>query len=207
MTPAVLAIGLTGGIGSGKTTVANMFGQLGADLIDTDQIAHQLTGPAGAAMEAIRHEFGAQFVDSNGAMDRAKMRALVFSHQDEKKRLESILHPLIRRETDTAAKQATGAYSIFIVPLLVESGSWKTRVDRVLLIDCQESTQMQRVINRNGLPKEQVSAIMRAQASREQRQQAADDVILNEGDLSAIHAQVSLLHAKYLALAEAKKTI
>ena len=207
MTPDVLAIGLTGGIGSGKTTVANMFGQLGADLIDTDQIAHQLTGPAGAAIEAIRHEFGAQFVDSTGAMDRVKMRALVFSQPEEKKRLESILHPLIRRETDTAAKQTTGVYSIFIVPLLVESGSWKTRVDRVLLIDCKESTQIQRVINRSGLPKEQVAAIMRVQASREQRQQAADDVILNEGDLSAIHAQVALLHAKYLALAEAKKTI
>ncbi len=207
MTPPVLTIGLTGGIGSGKTTVANMFGQLGADLIDTDQIAHQLTGPAGAAMEAIRREFGAQFVDESGAMDRAKMRALVFSQPAEKKRLEGILHPLIRRETEAAAKQASGAYRIFIVPLLVESGSWKTRVERVLLIDCKESTQIQRVISRSGLPKEQVTAIMQAQASREQRQQAADDVILNEGDLSAIHAQVALLHAKYLALAEAKKTI
>lgn len=191
-------IGLTGGIGSGKTTVANLFAELGAGLVDTDLIAHQLTQPGGVAIAAIKKEFGEDFILASGAMDRAKMRDLVFRDAEKKTRLEEILHPLIRAETEAAAERSKAPYTIFVVPLLVESGSWKHRVDRVLVIDCSETTQIERVIQRNGLAREQINAIMLVQASRDQRLQAADDVIRNEGDLSAIRTQVSCLHDKYL---------
>lgn len=199
-------IGLTGGIGSGKTTVANLFAELGAGLVDTDLIAHQLTQPGGEAIAAIQNEFGANFILASGAMDRTKMRDLVFRDARQKKRLEEILHPLIRAQTEAAAKRLKAPYTIFVVPLLVESGSWKQRVDRVLVIDCSEATQIERVLSRNGLPREQIAAIMQAQASRTQRLQAADDVIRNEGNLSEIRAQVRRLHDKYLRLSEAAQT-
>lgn len=193
-------IGLTGGIGSGKTTVANLFAELGAGLVDTDLIAHQLTQAGGIAIGEIQEKFGADFILSSGAMDRTKMRDLVFRDAQQKKRLEGILHPLIRAETEAAAKRSKAPYTIFVVPLLVESGAWKQRVDRVLVVDCNEATQIERVQSRNGLPREQINAIMQVQASREQRLQAADDVIRNEGDLSEIRAQVRHLHEKYLRL-------
>lgn len=199
-------IGLTGGIGSGKTTVANLFAGLGAELIDTDLIAHQLTQADGLAMGAIQDAFGANFILASGAMDRVKMRDLVFRDAQQKKRLEDILHPLIRAQTEAAAKRSKAPYVIFVVPLLVESGSWKQRVDRVLVIDCKEATQIERVISRNGLARPQVEAIMQTQASRDQRLQAADDVIRNEGDLSEIQAQVRRLHDKYLQLSAASQT-
>lgn len=194
-------LGLTGGIGSGKTTIANMFAELGASLVDTDLIAHQLTAPKGAAIAAIRQQFGADYLLPDGALDRAKMRERVFAEPAEKTHLENILHPLIRRETEHAARLATGAYVIFVVPLLVESGNWKQRVSRVLVVDCQEATQISRVMARSGLTQEQVQAIMRAQASRQQRLQAADDIVLNEGNLLAVQEQVKNLHHKYLHLA------
>lgn len=206
MTCGNFTLGLTGGIGSGKTTVANMFAELGASLIDTDLIAHQLTAPGGVAMPLIRKEFGADFILDSGAMDRSKMREHIFAHPEQKKRLEQILHPLIRAETEAAAKKADGDYAIFVVPLLVESGSWVQRVSRVLVIDCSEATQILRVVSRNGMTQEQVLAIMQAQASRQQRLQAADDVIVNEGDLSPIREQVRLLHEKYLKLAKLSQT-
>lgn len=206
MTGSTFTLGLTGGIGSGKTTVANMFADLGASLIDTDLIAHQLTAPGGVAMPLIKKEFGAEFILDSGAMDRSKMREHIFAHPEQKKRLEQILHPLIRAETEDAAKKADGDYPIFVVPLLVESGSWVQRVSRVLVIDCSEATQLLRVMSRNGMTQQQVLAIMQAQASREQRLQAADDVIVNEGDLSPIREQVRLLHEKYLKLAKLSQT-
>lgn len=206
MTGSTFTLGLTGGIGSGKTTVANMFADLGASLIDTDLIAHQLTAPGGVAMPLIKKEFGAEFILDSGAMDRSKMREHIFAHPEQKKRLEQILHPLIRAETEAAAKKADGDYPIFVVPLLVESGSWVQRVSRVLVIDCSEATQLLRVMSRNGMTQQQVLAIMQAQASREQRLQAADDVIVNEGDLSPIREQVRLLHEKYLKLAKLSQT-
>ncbi|HTD02401.1 dephospho-CoA kinase [Undibacterium sp.] len=199
-------LGLTGGIGSGKTTVANLFAELGASLVDTDLIAHQLSSPGGIAIPEISRQFGPEFILPDGAMDRRKMREHVFAHPAEKARLEAILHPLIRSETEKAASSASGSYIIFVVPLLVESGSWKTRVSRVLVVDCSEQTQIQRVMSRNGLTEQQVRAIMNTQVSREKRLQAADDIITNEGDIAQIAGQVRHLHAKYVKLAESAKT-
>jgi len=195
------SIGLTGGIGSGKSLVADMFAALGATLIDTDQIAHQLTAPGGLAMPDIAAQFGPDFIAANGAMDRARMRAAVFSEPAVKRRLEAILHPLIRIETERAAAQAQGTYRIFVVPLLVESGKWKERVSRVLVVDCPEELQISRVVARNGLAEDQVRAIMGAQASRQARLDAADDVIVNDGGIAQLTPQVERLHALYCAMA------
>lgn len=192
---------MTGGIGSGKSLVADMFAALGASLIDTDQIAHRLTAPGGLAMPAIAEQFGQEFIDANGAMDRARMRAAVFTDPAVKRRLEGILHPLIRIETERAAAEAQGAYRIFVVPLLVESGKWKERVSRVLVVDCPEALQRSRVIARNGLAEDQVLAIMAAQASRQARLAAADDVIVNDAGIEQLTPQVERLHALYCSMA------
>lgn len=196
------SIGLTGGIGCGKSTVANLFAARGASIVDTDEIAHSLTAANGVAMPALLAEFGAGMLDANGAMDRAKMRALVFSDPQAKRRLEAILHPRIRAATLAAAAGATGSYVIFAVPLLVESGGWVERVNRVLVIDCQESLQVARVMRRNGLSEAQVKAIMATQATRAMRLGAADDVIDNNGDLAALEPQIALLHEVYLAFSK-----
>ncbi len=196
------SIGLTGGIGCGKSTVANLFAARGATIVDTDEIAHSLTTPDGAAMPALVAEFGAGVLDANGAMNRAKMRELVFSDPQAKRRLEAILHPRIRAATLAAAAIATGEYVIFAVPLLVESGGWTERVDRVLVIDCLESLQVARVMQRNGLSEAQVKAIMATQATRTMRLAAADDVIDNNGDLAALEPQIGLLHEVYLAFSK-----
>jgi dephospho-CoA kinase len=195
------SIGLTGGIGSGKSTVADLFAAHGAAVIDTDLIAHQLTGAGGRAIQAIRLAFGADFIADSGALDRAKMREAVFADPAEKKRLEAILHPLIRAETEHAAAQAEGAYLLFVVPLLVESGLWKQRVSRVLVIDCSEETQIRRVMQRNKLTEPQVRAIIAAQAPREARLAAADDIIINDIDTAALVPQIQRLHDLYVALA------
>ena len=196
------SVGLTGGIGCGKTTVADMFGALGASLVDTDAIAHALTAPHGAAMPAILAEFGAGFATPEGALDRAKMRDLVFADPGARARLEAILHPRIREATAAAAAIASGPYVIFVVPLLIESGTWAERVTRILAIDCSEETQVARVMARNKLSEEQVRAIMAAQASRAQRLAAADDVIENDDGIEALAPQVERLHAFYLAEAQ-----
>jgi dephospho-CoA kinase len=198
------SIGLTGGIGSGKTTVADMFAARGATLVDTDLIAHQITAPGGAAIDAVRAEFGAQAIKPDGAMDRARMRELVFADPGAKLRLESILHPLIRAETESQAQQASGTYVIFVVPLLVESGGWKQRVSRVLVVDCPEQIQIARVQKRNALDEEQVRAIMAAQVPRATRLAAADDVLINDGEAAALGPQVDRLHALYCFLAQAR---
>lgn len=193
-------MGLTGGIGSGKTTVANLFAERGVAVIDVDVIAHKLTAVDGAGIAAIHAAFGSDFIAANGAMDRKKMRELVFSNADAKQRLETILHPLIRSETALAIHQARGLYLILAVPLLVESRNWKQRVTRVLVIDCDEQTQIERVMQRNTMTASQVQAIMAAQASREQRLQAANDVIINNSSVEALSPQVDKLHAFYLSL-------
>lgn len=197
--PPPFSVGLTGGIGCGKTTVADLFAARGATVIDTDQIAHALTAPHGAAMPALIAEFGAGFATPEGALDRAKMRALVFSDPGARARLEAILHPRIREATNAAALLATGPYVIFVVPLLIESGTWRERVARILAIDCPEATQVARVMARNGLPEAQVRAIMAAQVTREQRLAAADDVIRNDAGVDALLPQVERLHREYLA--------
>jgi dephospho-CoA kinase len=179
-----------------------MFAALGASLIDTDRIAHELTAPGGMAMPAIAGEFGDEYLSPSGALDRARMRARVFSDPDAKKRLEAILHPLIRIETERAAGEAKGLYRIFVVPLLVESANWKNRVSRVLVVDCPEELQLKRVMARNSLTEAQVRAIMATQVSREQRLAAADDVIVNDADIAALTPQVEKLHAFYAAAAQ-----
>ncbi len=201
----MFSIGLTGGIGSGKTTIANRFGERGATLVDTDAIAHRVTAPGGAAMPAIEAGFGRDFVAADGSLDRARMRALVFGDEPARKRLEAITHPLIRTETEREATLATGAYVIFVVPLLVESGSWRTRVDRVLVVDCEVETQIARVMRRNGFAREQVEAIVARQATRAARLAAADDVIVNDGVPDGeLDVRIDTLHAHYLALAGTK---
>jgi dephospho-CoA kinase len=201
MTPGqahAFSVGLTGGIGCGKTTVADMFGALGASLVDTDAIAHALTAPHGSAMPAILAEFGPDFATPQGALDRAKMRELVFTDPGARARLEAILHPRIREATAAAAALATGPYTIFVVPLLIESGTWRERVTRILAIDCSEATQVARVMARNNLSESQVRAIMAAQVTREQRLANADDVVLNDDGIDALRPQVERLHAFYL---------
>lgn len=200
--PLAFSVGLTGGIGCGKTTVADMFAALGASIVDTDVIAHSLTAPHGAAMPALLAEFGEDFATPDGALDRAKMRALVFTDDGARARLEAILHPRIRDATAAAAAIATGDYVIFVVPLLIESGTWRERVTRVLAIDCPEEVQVARVMARNGMSEAQVRAIMAAQVTREQRRAAADDIILNDDGLDALRPQVEVLHAMYLAQAK-----
>jgi dephospho-CoA kinase len=194
------SIGLTGGIGSGKTTVANLFAERGASVVDTDLIAHSLTAPNGPAMPAIIAEFGAAFADAGGALDRARMRELVFSDPGAKARLEAILHPRIRDGALAAGAAATGSYVIYAVPLLVESGTWRARVSRVLAVDCREDVQIARVMARNNLPEAQVLAIMAAQATRAQRLAAADDVIDNNDGIAALIPQIDRLHALYLQI-------
>jgi dephospho-CoA kinase len=200
--PQRFAVGLTGGIGCGKTTVANMFGALGATLVDTDDIAHALTAPGGAAMAALVAEFGPGFATADGALDRARMRNLVFSDAAAKTRLEAILHPRIRDAALAAAAVASGPYVIYVVPLLIESGTWRARVQRVLAIDCPETVQVARVMARNGLTEEQVRTIMANQVTRAARLAAADDIVVNDGDLATLGPQITRLHAQYLAFSE-----
>ncbi|MES2900672.1 MAG: dephospho-CoA kinase [Pseudomonadota bacterium] len=196
------SVGLTGGIGCGKTTVANQFGALGATLVDTDEIAHALTAPGGAAMPAVLAEFGPAFASADGALHRARMRALVFSDPGAKARLEAILHPRISAAALAAGAAAQGPYVIYVVPLLVESGVWRARVDRVLAIDCPEQVQVARVMARSGLPESQVRAIMATQVSRAERLAAADDIVNNGGEVTALAEQVAQLHQNYLMFAE-----
>ncbi|HWJ94532.1 MAG TPA: dephospho-CoA kinase [Telluria sp.] len=204
---AAFSVGLTGGIGCGKTTVANLFAARGAAIVDTDEIAHSLTAPHGAAMPAILAEFGQDYATPEGALDRARMRALVFAQPSARARLEAILHPMIRDATAAAAAIATGPYVIFVVPLLIESGTWRERVTRVLAIDCPEQVQVARVMARNGLSEAQVRAIMAAQVSRGQRLAAADDVVVNDDGLDALVPQVDRLHAFYVENAKRLTTM
>ncbi len=199
--PALL-VGLTGGIGSGKTTVANLFGALGVPLIDTDLIAHGLTGPAGAAMPAIRETFGPHVIAADGRLDRDAMRALAFSDPDSRKRLEAILHPMIRQETTRQiAAAATRPYAIVVVPLLVESGRWKDWLDQVLVVDCPVEVQIERVMRRNGLARAQVEAIIAVQSPRAHRLAAADQIVDNAGPPDKLEQCVQPIHERFLALA------
>jgi dephospho-CoA kinase len=202
--PGWLDIGVTGGIGCGKTTVSDLFAAHGASIIDTDLIAHRISGPGGIAIERLRTEFGPAFITADGALDRARMRELVFADSAAKARLEAILHPMIQQQTKNEAEQADGPYRMFVVPLLIESGHWRSRVDRVLVIDCPPELQIARVMARSNLSKQQVQAIMDSQVTRAQRLAAADDVIDNTGQLSALNERIDQLHQQYLALAAQK---
>ena len=204
--PALL-VGLTGGIGSGKTTVANLFGALGVPLVDTDLIAHALTGPDGAAMPAIRETFGDAVVAGDGRMDRSAMRALAFEDPTSRKRLEAILHPMIRDETHRqVAAAAASPYAIVVIPLLVEGGSSRDWLDRVAVVDCPVEVQVERVMRRNGLPRSQVEAIIAVQADRGRRLAAADDVVDNgANDPSGLPERVRVLHEAYGEMASRRR--
>lgn len=173
-------IGLTGGIGSGKSTVAAMLVQHGASLVDTDAIARQLACPGGGAMAALVEAFGTSVIDGDGGLDRAAMRALVFADADAKHRLEAILHPLIGEEAARQAREVRGVV-VFDVPLLAESSHWRDRVERVLVVDCREATQRARVLQRPGWSEQTASAVIAQQASRAARRACADAVIFNDG--------------------------
>lgn len=192
-----LLLGLTGGIGSGKTTVARRLAELGAVVIDADAIARSVTAPGGAAMPAIRTQFGDEFVTPDGALDRDRMRQRVFSDSQAKAQLEAIVHPLVGEETARQTRAALAKHPpviVFDVPLLVESAHWRGRVDRVLVVDCSPATQIQRVVARNALEPAAVERIMSAQATREQRRAVADWVLLNEGlSLEQLYAQIDTL--------------
>jgi dephospho-CoA kinase len=194
-------VGLTGGIGSGKSAAAREFETFGAALVDTDAIAHELTAPGGAALEHIKALFGEAFIAPSGAMDREAMRSRVFNDPAAKRALETLLHPMIRKQAEARIAGARGPYVIYVVPLLVESGDYRSRVDRVLVVDAPEALQLERVRSRSGLPEREVRAIMAQQAARAARLAAADDVIDNSGPLDALRAQVAALHARYLKMA------
>ena len=199
------AVGLTGGIGSGKSAVAERFGKLGVAVIDSDEIAHELTRPGGPAIGPIRRAFGAGVIGADGALDRTKMRRLAFGDPAAKKKLEAILHPLIREESARRSERADSAYAILVVPLLVEGGIDRSRYARVVVVDCTEAQQVERAMRRSGLSESEVRDILAAQATREQRLALADDVIDNSGPPEALERQVSRLHGQYLTLATKSK--
>jgi dephospho-CoA kinase len=196
-------IGLTGGIGSGKTAVSDLLAELGAGIIDTDLISHQITAPGGKAIPLIAKAFGADFIDPQGALIRPKMRALVFENPGARKVLEQITHPLIQEET---AKQAfelakSGVpYLVFVVPLLIESGSWIKLIDYLVVVDCPEETQIQRVMHRNNMTHLEVENVLKAQTSRNARLAAANAVIENQGSLDELKSEVLNLHQQLLKI-------
>lgn len=196
-------VGLTGGIGSGKTQVSNAFEALGVPVIDTDLISHAITAPNGLAIPVISEIFGADLIDPSGRLDRDKMRKLVFTDAEARRKLEAILHPLIANVTMASIAQHSNApYVVLVVPLLAESPQWLNRCDRVLVIDCELETQISRVMARSNLTREQVLAIIATQASREERKAIANEVIVNESSLEALTQQVRKLHDFYLTMAK-----
>jgi dephospho-CoA kinase len=196
-------VGLTGGIGSGKTAISDQLAQLGVGVVDTDLIAHQITASNGAAIPFIEKQFGPEFIDPSGALDRKKMRSLVFANPEARKSLETITHPLIREETIKQAKKLLEAkvpYLVFVVPLLIESGNWLSLLDYLVVVDCSEKVQIERVMHRSKLPRNEVERILKAQASRQERIAHADMVIENQGSLNDLQGQVLNLHQKILQI-------
>jgi len=198
-------VGLTGGIGSGKSTVSQLFADLGVPIVDTDIIAHQLVSPGQAALSQIAAQFGDQMLTASGELDRARLRDLVFSDPDKRQALEAILHPLIRQTAFKQIQQLEQPYCILVVPLLVEKG-WHTLVHRILVVDTPVDVQRQRVKQRSGLTDPQIDAILRQQATREQRLAYADDVIVNDNTPQHVATEVNRLHRKYLHMSRNSKT-
>jgi len=197
----VFCIGLTGGIGCGKSTVAHLFAELGATIIDTDAISHALTQPSTAGFNAIITHFGPNYQQSDGTLDRGKLRSLIFSDATAKQALESILHPLIYAEVLAAVQACQAPYAVIVVPLLFETENYFPLVQRSLVVDCAEESQVARTTARSGLSETTVRAIMAHQLSRAARLACADDVISNENELDTLRPQVAALHAQYLSLA------
>lgn len=194
-------VGLTGGVGSGKSTVAALLQALGATVVDTDEISRYLTGPAGAAMDELRREFGGKYIARDGSLDRAAMRALAFEDANARARLESILHPAVRVVANERLAAAAGPYAIVVVPLLFETQGYADRVARTLVVDIPEELQLMRTAARSGLDHSQVRAIMAAQWPRWRRLQAADDVVWNGGRPELLGPQCERLHGEYLRIA------
>lgn len=199
-------VGLTGGIGSGKSVAASRFAELGAAIVDTDAIAHELTGPGGSAVAAVGSQFGAEYVTAGGGLDRARMRRVVFQDPEAREKLEAILHPLIRAESRARIAAADRPYVVVVVPLLLETGAYRDLTDRVLVVDCAAERQMQRAVQRSGLSEDDVRAIMAAQLPRAERVARADDVLLNDGSMEDLRRHVNELHSRYLGLARHSAT-
>lgn len=195
-----LVIGLTGGIGSGKSTVAGLFADLGVPVIDADAIARELVAPGQPALAEIREAFGAGVINQDGRLDRDRLRRIVFADPDRRRRLEAILHPRIVHEIRRRIRLLRGGYCIVSIPLLVEAGLTGL-VDRILVVDCPETLQRRRIARRDRLPAAEIDAVLQAQAGREARLRVADDVILNDRDLATLRTAVETLHRKYTALA------
>ena len=202
----MFVVGLTGGVGSGKSTAVDMFEALGAGVVDTDRISHELTAPGGAAIPALREAFGSEYISANGALDRAKMRALVFSDGAARGKLEAILHPAIRTEARERIVRSDRPYVIVVVPLLLETGTYLDFTDRVLVVDCAEEEQVRRTAQRSGVTEEAARAIMAAQLPRAQRLARADDVLSNTGSIEELRSQVAALHARYLEAGGSQQT-
>jgi dephospho-CoA kinase len=200
-----LVIALTGGIGSGKSSVAGILAELGAAVIDTDEIAHRLTAAGQPGARAVAEHFGAAYLGADGALDRDRMRELVFADRQARQKLEAVLHPMIRAavgvEMAAVAKRGEAPYVVIVVPLLIETGAYGNLARRVLVVDCDEQQQVARVSRRSQLAATAVQAIMATQASRAERLRHADDIVRNDGDLAALRSAVEALHLKYLGLA------
>ena len=199
----MFTVGLTGGIGSGKSTVADCFAAHGVPVIDTDVIARELTAPGGAALDAIRAGFGETVMQTDGTLDRAALRRLVFTDADARRQLEGILHPRIRQVVEQTLAALAAPYVLIVIPLLVETGGYRDLLNRVLVVDCPEDLQIARVMVRSGLSRDEVMAILAAQAGRAERLAVADDVLVNTASPEALRARVAALHQRYQTLANA----
>ena len=199
-----LIIGLTGGIGSGKTSATRFFAAEGIAIIDADTIAHELTGAQGDAIPNIKKYFGVDFITKNGKLDRKKMKNRIFSDINSRKKLEKILHPLIQAEIMHRIETASSPYIIVVAPLLLETGDYCETVTRILVVDCNEEYQISRTVSRDGLSKEDVRTIMATQKPRQERLNQADDVIVNDTDISSLQEKVKLQHNIYLSLLQKK---
>ena len=200
-------VGLTGGIGCGKSSASQFFSDLGIDVIDTDIIARQLTQPNGSAISLIQNTFGSSIIATDGTLDRNKMRDLVFANSELRHKLEQILHPLILKEVIRRIKQCQAPYVIVVIPLLFETNDYNHLIQHILVIDCDEQQQLLRTMERSNLSEQKVRSIMATQVTRETRIQKADDVILNNQDIEYLKAQILLLHHKYLALSKNEPAI
>ena len=196
----MLRIGLTGGIGCGKSTVCEFFAKRGIPVIDTDQIAHTLVKPGTKALQQITQQFGREVLQADGSLDRAKMRELIFEDEEKRHQLEALLHPLIRQEMQRQLDALDTPYAILAIPLLLEKG-WQNELDRVLVVDCSEAQQLQRAQQRDGSSSDTIRRIIDSQIDRTRRLEAADDIIDNSGKSEAVAPQVEALHQRYLQLA------
>jgi len=201
----MLVIGLTGGIGCGKSSVARIFATLGAAVIDTDEIAHRLTARGAPALAAIIEQFGSSFQLPDGNLDRARLRKRVFSDHAAKEKLETLLHPLIKQQVVSEMAEAQGPYLVLVIPLFFETGTYRDLVDRVLVVDCDENQQISRTMSRSKLSAEDVRTVMAHQAPRAERIKQADDILSNRGSHANLEEHVKELHQHYLALASRRQ--